>query len=85
VGCESIARVDLAWPQIKLAVEYDGQWHSIGDQMASDRRRLRALNRAGWHVFHVTASDMHNIDALLHELANAMRARIEVARQQKAA
>jgi very-short-patch-repair endonuclease len=85
VDGESIARVDLAWPRIKLAVEYDGQWHSVGDQMASDRRRLRALNRAGWHVFHVTARDMHNLDALLRELASVMRSRIENVGQQNAA
>ena len=70
-----IARVDLAWPQWKLAVEYDGQWHAAGDQLADDRERLRNLNSAGWYVFHVTARDMRNIDQVLRDLAAVIAGR----------
>lgn len=50
-----VARVDLAWPGSKLAVEYDGEWHNDRDQFRKDRRRLNALIAAGWRVIFVTA------------------------------
>ncbi len=49
-----VARVDLAWPDERVAVEYDGLWHADSDQFHRDRRRLNALGRAGWVVVHVT-------------------------------
>jgi very-short-patch-repair endonuclease len=58
----------LAWPEIKLAVEYDGQWHADRTQLAHDRTRLRALNAAGWRVFHVTDRDMGDLATVLREL-----------------
>ncbi len=58
---EFVARVDLAWPALKVAVEYDGLWHADADQMIRDRDRLNQLQAAGWYVHHVTARDMTNI------------------------
>src|SRR5262249_28164033 len=43
-----VARVDLAWPRFRFAVQYDGQWHADRDQLTRDRRRTRALNAIGW-------------------------------------
>lgn len=60
-----IARVDLAYPEIKLAIEYDGAWHGAASQLAKDRRRLNALLAAGWRVLHVTAADLHHLGRLL--------------------
>ncbi len=76
VDGEFVARVDLAWPKIKFAVEYDGQWHVDPNQLARDRARLRSLNAAGWYVYHVTREDLRDIGALLGDLAAALRARI---------
>ncbi|WP_222263215.1 endonuclease domain-containing protein [Modestobacter marinus] len=42
-----IARVDLAYPAVRLAVEYDGAWHGEPGQLGRDRRRLNALVAAG--------------------------------------
>ncbi|MGY1794996.1 endonuclease domain-containing protein [Geodermatophilus sp. SYSU D00525] len=52
-----VARVDLAWPVLRVAVEYDGAWHAEPGQFARDRRRLNALQAAGWTVVFVTAAD----------------------------
>lgn len=51
------ARPDLALPEIKLAVEYDGAWRE-GDRwaLARDRERLNRLREAGWEVVFVTAA-----------------------------
>jgi hypothetical protein len=58
---EFLARVDFAWPDLKVAVEYDGLWHADGDQLIRDRARLNRLQAAGWYIHHVTSRDMANI------------------------
>lgn len=63
-----IARVDFAWPQWRVAVEYDGQWHSDPRQLHRDRTRLRELNAAGWYVFPVTREDMHDMPRLIAQI-----------------
>ena len=70
-----IARVDLAWPALRFAVEYDGQWHADRDQLARDRRRLRELTAAGWQVYHVTRDDLRDLDRLVRGIAAAITAR----------
>ncbi|WP_185972500.1 DUF559 domain-containing protein [Georgenia yuyongxinii] len=47
---EFVARVDLAWPELKVAVEYDGAHHDGPEQIARDRARINALRAAGWTV-----------------------------------
>lgn len=60
-----IARPDFAWPDRKIALEYDGLWHADAEQFAKDRRRLNRLREAGWTVIFVTAADMHRPAELL--------------------
>jgi hypothetical protein len=55
-----VARVDFAWPEVKVALEYDGAWHGEKGQFARDRRRLNRLQEAGWRVVFVTAADLHD-------------------------
>ena len=59
-----VARVDLAFPEQRVAVEYDGAWHAEPGQFAKDRRRLNALLAAGWRVVHLTAADLRTPDAV---------------------
>jgi very-short-patch-repair endonuclease len=60
-----IGRVDLAFPEQRVAVEYDGAWHAEPGQFAKDRRRLNRLVSAGWTVLHVTAADMRDPEGLV--------------------
>jgi len=46
---------DLAWPEFKVAMEYDGLWHDAPGPFDLDRRRLNLLVGAGWNVLHVTS------------------------------
>ena len=55
-----IARLDLAYPELKTAIEYDGAWHGERGQLRPDRERLNRLTAAGWIVLHLTAADLHN-------------------------
>lgn len=65
-----VARVDFAWPGQKVALEYEGKWHTT--QVAADRRRIEALQAAGWRVLFVTAADLHRPAALLARIAAAL-------------
>ena len=57
-GGRFVARVDLGWPDLCVAVEYDGAWRAEPGQFARDRRRLNALQAAGRRVVFVTARDL---------------------------
>jgi len=71
-----LARVDLAWPEHRVAVEYDGLWHGTTEQFHADRRRLNALTAAGWVVLHVTAQRLRDdFDGFVAELRAALRRR----------
>jgi very-short-patch-repair endonuclease len=71
-----VARVDLAWPQFKIAIEYDGLWHNDTQQFHRDRKRLNALLGADWIVLHVTAQRLHqDFDGFVAEVRAALRAR----------
>jgi hypothetical protein len=67
-----VARVDFAYPERKLAIEYDGEWHGGAGQVGRDRRRWNRLSAAGWRVFFVTAADLHDPEALLIRLRAAI-------------
>jgi hypothetical protein len=62
---EFVARVDLAYPDCRIAIEYDGAWHGEKGQLSRDRRRHNRLVGAGWTVLYVTAADMHDLEALV--------------------
>ncbi len=74
-GAEFIARVDLAWPRERLAIEYDGAWHAESGQFAKDRRRLNRLVSCGWTVIHVTSDMLYGGFAQLLEEIGAVLAR----------
>jgi very-short-patch-repair endonuclease len=70
-----VARVDLAFPEARLAVEYDGRAvHERGNVFARDRQRQNALIAAGWLVLRYTAEDLRwRPDAVVAEIAQALR------------
>ncbi|MGV0646191.1 hypothetical protein ABQE44_22615 [Mycolicibacterium sp. XJ2546] len=52
-------RVDFAWPEHRLAVEYDGfDWHSDLDSLRRDRQKRAALNEIRWSVLSVVSDDV---------------------------
>lgn len=54
----AIAYLDMGWPDLKIAVEYDGDHHRTRrSQYSYDIRRLEMLQRRGWIVIRVTAED----------------------------
>lgn len=55
---EFVARLDMAYLWLKLAIEYDGRGHLTAWQQQSDARRLNRLDAAGWSVLRFTAPDI---------------------------
>lgn len=53
-----VARVDLAWPDLRIALEYDGGYHDVPEQVVLDRKRLNAIQQCGWSVLVV---DRHQL------------------------
>ncbi len=52
-------RLDFAWPEVRVAAEYDGvDWHSGPDAFLRDRLRSAALQDLGWVVVPMVAADV---------------------------
>lgn len=71
-GGRFLARLDLAYPELKVAIEYDGAWH-WARRREDDRRRdlLRAL---GWVVLVYSSDDVYgNPERIANEVAAARR------------
>jgi hypothetical protein len=52
-------RLDFAWPDLRVAAEYDGvDWHSGPEAFLRDRRRSTALQELGWVVVPIVAEDV---------------------------
>jgi very-short-patch-repair endonuclease len=70
-----VARLDLAYEDAKVAVEYDGLWHvGSAQQMHDDRRRINALAALGWTVLHVTSVRLRDdLDGVVAEIRAALR------------
>jgi len=67
-----LARVDLAWPEHRLVVEYEGEHHFEGVQIARDDARLARLVAAGWRVIRLAAHDLRSMDAVVERIRAAL-------------
>jgi len=67
-------RLDFAWPERRVALEYDGLWHGDPGQFGRDRRRLNVLGDGGWRVVFATAVDVHRPAELLARLTRLLSA-----------
>lgn len=71
-----VARVDLAWPEWKVAVEYDGSHHFTDQAQARrDVERWNALTALGWTVIRVTKHQLRDGGAtLVEQIRQVLRA-----------
>jgi very-short-patch-repair endonuclease len=53
-----IGRVDLAYPELRVALEYEGDHHRERAHFQRDVGRLNGLRAAGWLVLRFTADDV---------------------------
>jgi hypothetical protein len=67
-----LGRVDLAWPESRLIVEYEGAYHFDDLQIRRDRRRYDHLIAAGWRVIRLSAPDLRDLDAVVARIAREL-------------
>lgn len=60
-----LGRVDLAWPDARVVVEYEGEYHFDGLQIVKDDARYERLTAAGWRVIRLSSFDLRNMDAVV--------------------
>jgi hypothetical protein len=67
-----LGQVDLAWPEAKLIVEYEGAYHFDELQIIQDDARYGALVAAGWRVIRLSSVDLRDLDAVVERIAVAL-------------
>lgn len=67
-------RLDFAWPELKIAVEYDG-YEAHEGRAELDKARDEDLRRRGWTVVRANASDLKAPDRLLRAVRSAFTQR----------
>jgi hypothetical protein len=69
---EWLARADLAWPERRLIVEYDGLVHLDETQRRRDAARRNLLQARGWRVITLTADDLRRPWLLVAQVRAAL-------------
>ncbi|TFV78442.1 DUF559 domain-containing protein [Blastococcus sp. CT_GayMR19] len=67
-----LGRVDLAWPESRLVVEYEGAYHFDDLQIRRDDRRYDRLIAAGWRVIRLSGPDLRDLDAVVARIAREL-------------
>jgi hypothetical protein len=71
-----VARVDLAYPELKISLDYEGDHHRTDQrQWRRDIARYRRLQAIGWDAKRHTAADLEAPQAFLAELTASIAAR----------
>ena len=72
-----VARVDIAYPQAKIAIELDSkQFHLTVEAFEADRRKRNRLELAGWMVLAFTwEAVMRNPALVLAQIEQALASR----------
>lgn len=70
-----LGRVDMCWPQLRIALEYDGDHHRERDAFRHDQRRGNGFAVNGWIVVHATAADAARPAVLFERLRQAFATR----------
>jgi len=52
--------IDIAFPSIKVALEYDGDYHREKDEWRRTMTRRARLEAAGWRVMQLNADDLND-------------------------
>lgn len=63
---------DLAFPEARLAIEYEGAYHFEGDQIVRDDARYARLRDLGWRVIRLSSADLRDLDAVVARIRTAL-------------
>jgi hypothetical protein len=67
-----LGAVDLAWPEAKLIVEYEGEYHFDDLQIVRDDARYDRFLAAGWRVIRLSSIDLRDLDAVVARIRKAL-------------
>jgi hypothetical protein len=67
-----LGQVDLAWPEARLIVEYEGEYHFDELQIRKDDARYARLTAAGWRVLRLSSFDLRNLDSVVLRIRGAL-------------
>ena len=66
---DTLGELDLAWPEAKVGVEYDGIDHAHPRARSNDHAKRKLFKRYGWEIVPVTAWDYFNrLDSVIEEV-----------------
>lgn len=69
-------RLDLAWVEHKVALEYDGRWHDEPEQRRKDEARRTEMRDAGWIIIVIRAEHLYDDpDGVVQQVVDALRTR----------
>lgn len=69
-----VYKLDLAWPHLRIAVEYDGYESHVG-RASEDLARELDLHQRGWIIIRASKEDLRDLARLERELRAAFAAR----------
>lgn len=67
-----VARVDFAFPEQRLVVEYEGEHHFDPERIRADQVRLAKLAAAGWRVIRLHAPDLWRLPEVVVSIRSAL-------------
>jgi very-short-patch-repair endonuclease len=68
-----VAAADMAWPERKVLVEFDGDVHRERKSFVTDRRRQNRVVAAGWFILRFTSADVYGDPAgVLAQIRSAL-------------
>jgi hypothetical protein len=67
-----LGQVDLAWPEARLIVEYEGEYHFDELQIRRDDARYARLVAAGWRVIRLSSVDLRNLEKVVQRIREAL-------------
>jgi REase_MTES_1575 len=69
-----VARLDLAYIEPRLGIEYDGEHHWTSEAIQKDLRRQNALRALGWTLLRFTADDvLRNPSLVTSQVRSALK------------
>lgn len=75
-----VARVDFAWPELRLVIEVDGfvkyaglDGAELSSVLAREKAREQGIGLAGWWILRITPADLDHPKLLLAKIEQAMR------------
>lgn len=73
-------RVDFAWPEVRVAAEYESiDWHAGAAEMLRDRKRSAGIQDAGWTSIPIVVDDVRRYPADFVDRINRQLARSRLA------